>query len=195
MIMGQPTDSNSILEFLEGLVEQTIFKSRWLLAPLYMGLVLGLVLLLFRFVLELFHIIPLTVHGTIPQLVLGLLELVDMVLFGNLLLIVLFSGYSNFVSHINPAHASEDRPTWLDHVDFGNLKLKVIGSIVAISAISLLGAFIEIDKYTKENLAWKVGIHMVFVFSAILFAITEWIQKKTEAGDGHHSPDSGAEKT
>jgi uncharacterized protein (TIGR00645 family) len=174
-------DSNALLELLEGLLEKILFNSRWLLAPLYAGLVIGLVLLLFRFILELFHIIPLTVHGTVAQLVLGLLEMVDMVLFSNLILIVLFSGYTNFVSRINPAEESEDRPTWLDHVDFGSLKLKVIGSIVAISAIELLGAFVEIEKYTKENLAWKVGLHMVFVFSAVIFALTEWIQKKAES--------------
>ncbi|MBF0159852.1 MAG: TIGR00645 family protein [Magnetococcales bacterium] len=180
--MSQDPSANKSnwVDVVETTLELTLFNSRWLLAPLYVGLIIGLLLLLMRFVMELIHIIPMSVHGNLTQLVLGLLEMIDMVLFGNLILIVLLSGYSNFVSRLNAAEESEDRPDWLDHIDFGALKLKVVGSIVAISAIELLGTFVEIEKISKENLAWKIGLHMVFVLSGLLFAITELIQKKAE---------------
>jgi uncharacterized protein (TIGR00645 family) len=105
----------------------------------------------------------------------------------NLLIIIVFAGYENFVSRINTGD-HEDRPTWMGHVGFAELKMKLIGSIVAISGIELLKAFMHVEHMTNEQLAWKVGIHMTFVVSGVLFAVMDRItaEKKYshDASDG-----------
>jgi len=107
--------------------------------------------------------------------------LVDVALVANLLLIIIFAGYENFVSKINTGD-SEDRPDWMGHVSFSDLKLKVIGSIVAISGIELLKAFVNIEAYTNQQLGWKVGLHMAFVVSGVMFALMD---KLTSGKPGH----------
>ena len=109
---------------------------------------------------------------------LAVLTLVDMSLIANLLLIMVFSGYENFVSKINTA-GHEDRPEWMGKVNFSDLKIKVIASIVAISAIELLKAFVNIAAYPTEQLAWKVGIHVTLVFSGVMFALMDRIARGT----------------
>ncbi|MBF0135373.1 MAG: YqhA family protein [Magnetococcus sp. DMHC-1] len=178
--MEENKDGNKFLDFVESAIEDVIFRSRWLLAPLYLCLIFGLMALLAHTPHMLMNIVHAVMEGNSKKVSIDLLELVDMVLMSNLILIILMSGYTNFVSILNVAEASEDRPVWLDHVDFGTLKLKLIGSIVAISAIALLGDFMEIEKVDKNDLAWKFGLHMLFTFSGLFFAVTEWVMKNGE---------------
>ena len=165
-------------------IERMIFWSRWLLAPLYVGLIGVLVLLAVRFI---FTFATLVSHMDFEHLqenhtfVLDLLALLDLVLLGNLILIVLFAGYENFVSKIEAAESSVDRPHWMGTIDFSGLKIKLIGSLVAISVIELLKDFIELsnvaegEKVDYEHVFWRVAIHLTFVLSGVLFAVMDWI--------------------
>ena len=169
---------------IEHFIEVIIFRSRWLLAPFFLGLILGIVLLLIKFIQELIHLSMHVVTATEADIVIGILTLVDMSLVGSLLLMIIFSGYEIFVSKIDVAdHA--DRPEWMGKVDFGGLKLKVIGAIVAISAIDLLKTFVEIpDEPTAENTdmyLWKATFHMAFVLSGVIFAWMDRIASETKA--------------
>jgi len=131
-----------------------------------------MVLLLVKFAKEFFTLLPqvLTLDG--GQMMVSILTLVDVVLVANLLQIIVFAGYENFVSKIDTGD-HEDRPEWMGHVGFSDLKIKVIGSIVAISGIELLKVFVNTEAYTNEQIAWKVGLHMVFVVSGVLFALMD----------------------
>ncbi|MBM3554740.1 MAG: TIGR00645 family protein [Alphaproteobacteria bacterium] len=152
--------------------ERGLFNSRWLLAPFYFGLVGAIVLLLVKFIQELFHLVPKTLDMSENDLLLGVLTLVDLSLAANLLILVIFSGYENFVSKMDTGK-SEDRPSWMGKIDYGGLKLKLITSIVAISAIQVLKAFMNIGQVEREELAWMVGIHMVFVVSGVMLALMD----------------------
>ncbi len=159
---------------IERIIERGLFASRWLMAPIYIGLVLGLAMLVVSFSLELWHI-----ASSLPELkpndvVLALLALIDISLAGNLVLIVIFSGYENFVSKIDVGD-HEDQPDWKGQVDFASLKLKLIASIVAISGIHLLKVFMDIHKYTEDQILWMVVIHVVFVVSGVLLALMDKI--------------------
>lgn len=157
---------------LENALEKLIFGSRWLLAPFYLGLVIALGLLLFSFFREFLHFAPLVLRGTESDVIVSLLSLIDVVMVANLLIIIVFAGYENFVSRIDTG-GHEDRPSWMGHVGFAELKMKLIGSIVAISGIELLKAFMHVASLSNEQLAWKVGIHMTFVVSGVLFAVMD----------------------
>jgi len=167
---------------MEHFLEKLIFRSRWVMAPFYLGLVLSLVMLLIKFCQELIHVAPQVLDLNENQMILLVLSLIDMSLAGNLLLMVIFAGYENFVSKIDTGD-SEDRPDWMGKVDFSGLKLKLIASIVAISGIHLLKAFMNVESQNKENLAWMVGIHMVFVVSGVLLALMDRI---VEGPAPHH---------
>lgn len=167
-----------MLKKVELTLEKTIFSSRWILAPFYLGLVLGIILLLVKFVQKLWYMIAEVLISSEADVIVGILVLVDIALVASLLLIIIFSGYEIFVSKIDTGdHA--DRPAWMGKIDFSGLKLKVIGAIVAISVIDLLKSFMNIsDKITEvdaDTLMWKVIIHMTFVFSGLLFAIMDKI--------------------
>ena len=173
-----------VLDTIENTMETAIFNSRWLLAPFYLGLVISIALLFVKFVQELYHI---TIHVTSASehsVIIGILALVDMALVGSLLLMIVFSGYEIFVSKIDVAE-HKDRPDWMGKVDFSGLKLKVIGAIVAISAIDLLKTFMEIPAdLTAANSSmflWKVTIHMAFVVSGVLFALMDRISAETKS--------------
>jgi len=160
---------------IEHALESVIFASRWLLVPFYLGLVAALGFLAYSFLFEFYHFAELALGHSETDLLLGILGLIDMTLLGNLMILVIFSGYENFVSVINIAENSKDRPKWMGDVDFAGLKLKLIGSIVALSGINLLGAFLNLKEWSTEQLAWMVGIHMTFVVTAVLFAMSEKI--------------------
>jgi uncharacterized protein (TIGR00645 family) len=157
-----------------------MFRSRWIMAPFYVGLVLTLAVLLVKFVQELVLFAPTVLEVSEAKVILGVLTLIDLVLAGNLLLMVIFAGYENFVSKIDTGN-SEDRPDWMGKVDFSGLKLKLIGSIVAISGIHLLKAFMELKEIDKENLMWLVIIHMAFVISGVLFAVMDYLTARSHA--------------
>lgn len=175
---------NSSIGKLERALEFLLFASRWLLAPLYLGMIAALGLILMVFFRELFeqlaHATTLDAEGAI----LLALSLIDLSLTANLLLIVIFSGYENFVSRMHIAN-HEDRPSWMGTVDFSGLKLKLIASIVAISAIALLRAFLPLgDRAVPVEGArvfWMVTIHITFVVSGVLLALMDWIKSKSEA--------------
>ena len=157
---------------LEHILERFIFASRWLLAPLYVGLVGAMALLLFKFGKEFIALVGVSMNVGGPAVIVGVLSLVDIVLVANLLVLIVFAGYENFVSKIDTG-GHEDRPDWMGKVDFSDLKMKVIGSIVAISGIELLKAFINVGALTNDELAWKVSLHMAFVVSGVLFALMD----------------------
>ncbi|WP_353200946.1 YqhA family protein [Polynucleobacter sp.] len=157
----------------EVLIEKIIFRSRWILAGFYLLLVATLFLVAIKFVKEFAHFAMIFWYASEAEFVTGVLEIVDKTLLGNLLILIIFSGYENFVSVIGAAKNSTDRPKWMGGVDFAGLKLKLIGSIVALSGINLLAAFLEISTTNKENLGWMVGIHLTFVVTGLIFALSE----------------------
>ena len=165
---------------LDKYLEEGMFRSRWIMAPFYVGLVLTLLVLLAKFTQELVLFAPTVLEVSEAKVILGVLTLIDLVLAGNLLLMVIFAGYENFVSKIDTGN-SEDRPDWMGKVDFSGLKLKLIGSIVAISGIHLLKAFMDLKEIDKENLMWLVIIHMAFVISGVLFAVMDYLTARSHA--------------
>ena len=176
---------------VEKVLEAILFKSRWLLAPFYLGLVLSLLLLLGAFVAELIHVMPqlLNLAEIDPeQVILAVLSLIDLSLAGNLVVIVIFSGYENFVSKINTENA-EDRPSWMGTLDFSGLKMKLIGSIVAISAISLLRAFMTLSEDSsvldERKMFWMLILHLTFVGSGLMFAVMDYIGNRAEKPKEH----------
>jgi len=176
---------------VEKVLEAILFKSRWLLAPFYVGLVLSLLLLLGAFIAELAHFMPqlLDLANIDPeQVILAVLSLIDLSLAGNLVVIVIFSGYENFVSKINTENA-EDRPSWMGTLDFSGLKMKLIGSIVAISAISLLRAFMTLTEdgavLDERKLLWMLILHLTFVGSGLMFAAMDYIGNRAEKPKEH----------
>ena len=163
---------------VEGLLEKTIFASRWILAPFYLGLSLSLLVLLYEFIHEIIDFIKI-VHSTdIAGVLLFILSLVDISLAGNLLIIVIFSGYEHFVSKIDVKN-HEDKPDWMGTVDFTDLKIKLISSIVAISGIHLLKVFMNINNYDKDKIILYVVVHLSFVISGVLLALMDYIMSKS----------------
>ncbi|MGD9917725.1 MAG: TIGR00645 family protein [Paenirhodobacter sp.] len=159
---------------MEKAIERVLFASRWLMAPMYLGLVGALAILLWAFLVELWHF-ALALPGIgVDEAVMGALALIDLSLAANLLVIVIFSGYENFVSKMN-TNGHEDRPDWQDEVDFSALKLKLVASIVAISGIHLLKVFMNLSAYSDDKIRWMVTIHLVFVVSGVLLAAMDWI--------------------
>ena len=174
---------------LERGLEMLLFRSRWLMAPFYIGMVVALIMLLAAFVEELMHALPDIFHTDPEHVILTVLSLIDLSLAGNLVVIVIFSGYENFVSKINTDNA-EDRPSWMGTLDFSGLKMKLIGSIVAISAISLLRAFMELTDRAlaldAERLRWMLILHLAFVISGLLFAAMDWVGNRAEKPKEEH---------
>ena len=172
-----------MIERIEKVLEATIFKSRWALAPFYLGLVLGVFLLLVKFVQELWHMTTHVLSASEADVIVGILALVDMSLVGSLLLMIIFSGDELFISKFDTGD-NKDRPDWMGKVDFSGLKLKVIGAIVAISAIDLLKSFMDIPGNMTDadvnSLKWKVIIHMAFVLSGVLFAVMDKVAGDTK---------------
>jgi uncharacterized protein (TIGR00645 family) len=159
---------------IERTLERGLFASRWLMAPFYVGLVVGLLVLLVKFMQELLHFVEGVFVATESQVILGVLSLIDLSLTANLVLLVIFSGYENFVSRME--HIShQERPEWMGKIDFSGLKLKLIASIVAISAIQLLKAFMDVGAASDRDLWWMTVVHGVFVASGILLAMSDWI--------------------
>jgi uncharacterized protein (TIGR00645 family) len=168
-----PYRPNPKLKRLESAFESVIFNSRWLMAPFYFGLVVSLAVLLLKFCMVLWEFILHAPGSKESDIILGVLGLIDISLTGNLILIVVFSGYENFVSKIDPA-GHPDWPDWMTKVYFGGLKQKLLASIVAISAIQVLKAFMNIDTlFDTSKLAWLVGIHLAFVVSAFVLGVSD----------------------
>ncbi|MBE2275673.1 MAG: TIGR00645 family protein [Rhodobacteraceae bacterium] len=164
--------------------ERILFASRWLMAPMYLGLVAGLGMLVFIFLRDLGYYLPKLLAMKSDDAILVALTLIDLTLAANLVLIVMFSGYENFVSKFD-FDAGEERLNWMGKVDFGGLKMKLIASIVAISGIHLLKRFMEIrdidgaTAFGATELKWLVIIHLTFVVSGVLMALMDWLQAKS----------------
>ncbi len=179
MTQGQSkTSPTSAARRLELVMEHLMFSSRWLLAPLYLGLLLGLIILVLKFFQEFWHLASTISDASLQETTIGILEILDITLLGNLILIVIFSGYENFVSKITIASESEDRPSWMGKVDFSGLKIKLIGSLVAISVIQLLAIFLDPEMIEPDQVVWMIAIHLTFVISGVLFAVMDFIADK-----------------
>jgi len=162
---------------MERAIEKALYASRWLLAPSYLGLSIALLLLGFKFFEELVHVVPMLLTISESDLVLKILQFVDIALVGGLLVMVMFSGYENFVSSIDIG-AEEEKLGWLGNLDSSSLKQKVAASIVAISSIHLLQAFLNVNNFDNEKLKWLVIIHMTFVLSALGMVIMDRMSTK-----------------
>jgi len=160
----------------ERVIENLLYASRWMLAPIYLGLSTGLVLLGIKFFEEVLHAMPSVLALKETELVLLILSLVDMALVGGLLVMVMLSGYENFISSIDIKDGQE-KLAWLGKLDSGSLKQKVAASIVAISSIHLLQAFMNAQRISNDKLMWYVIIHLTFVLSALGMAYVDKMNK------------------
>ncbi|MDD5269186.1 MAG: TIGR00645 family protein [Methylococcales bacterium] len=163
-------------EKIEKSLERMMYASRWLLAPIYMGLSLALFALSVKFFQELFHFLPHILEVGESDLTLIILNLIDLSLVGSLIVIVMFSGYENFVSQMNICDSAE-KLDWLGEHDYGSLKMKVAASIVAISSIRLLKIFMNIHETANDKLMWYVIIHLTLVISALLMGYLDKMSK------------------
>ena len=155
-------------------IERVLFASRWILVPFYLGLAASLLVLMIKFLQEFHHIALRAIAGDEAEVLLGVLSLVDLALTASLIVIVIFSGYENFVSRIDPTE-HESWPAWMGSIDFTGLKLKLLSSIVAISGVHLLKQFMAVKTVSDRELMWYVGIHLTFVVSNILLALSDRI--------------------
>lgn len=157
---------------MERLIETLLYRSRWLLVPIYAGLAVLMLFLVIVFISDLVHLAPKILALSEKDAILAALSLIDLALVSSLVIMVVISGYENFVSRIE-LEEGEERLAWVGKLDSGTLKLKVASSIVAISSVHLLKAFMNIDAIPSEKLMWLVIIHMTFVFSALLMSVIE----------------------
>lgn len=164
---------------IQGVIERILFASRWLLAPFYLALVACLFFLLVKGMQETWYLASKLPDAREVDVILGVLKLVDLALTGSLIVIVIFSGYENFVSKID-VRDHDDWPEWMAKIDFSGLKLKLLSSIVAISGIQLLKNFMDISELSDRELGWAVGIHITFVVSGLFLAYTDKV-----AGEKH----------
>ncbi len=169
----------------EGRFVLFLFASRWLMAPMYLGLVVSLAILTIIFVRETAEVLPHVLEMSADEGILSILSLIDLSLAANLMLIVIFSGYENFVSKMD-LEDSTDRPSWMGKVDFSGLKLKLIASIVAISGIHLLKVFMELGHpsdhpISLDTLRYMVIVHLAFVVSGVLLALMDWLTARSNA--------------
>jgi uncharacterized protein (TIGR00645 family) len=150
-----------------------IFLSRWLQAPLYLGLIIAQGVYVYRFMLELWHLLHDAPTLAETQIMLSVLALIDVVMIANLLIMVIIGGYETFVSRLNLA-GHPDQPEWLSHVNAGVLKVKLATALIGISSIHLLKTFINVEQHSDKMVFWQVMIHLAFVASAVFLA---WIER------------------
>ncbi|MGO2712739.1 TIGR00645 family protein [Pseudomonas helleri] len=161
---------------MERFIENAMYASRWILAPIYFGLSLGLLALALKFFQEVFHVIPNVFALTESDLILVILSLIDMALVGGLLVMVMISGYENFISQLD-IDTNKEKLSWLGTMDSTSLKMKVAASIVAISSIHLLRVFMDARNIETQYLMWYVIIHMTFVVSAFAMGYLDKLTK------------------
>lgn len=161
---------------MERLIENIMYSARWILAPIYLGLSLALLLLGVKFFQELIHVAPTILNIAEADLVLLVLSLIDLALVGGLLVMVMISGYENFVSQLDVGE-DQEKLSWLGKVDSATLKSKVAASIVAISSIHLLKVFMNAQNIDNDKLLWYVVIHLTFVASAFGMGYLDKITK------------------
>jgi uncharacterized protein (TIGR00645 family) len=155
------------------MLSNAIFLSRWLQAPLYLGLIVAQAVYVYRFMVELWHLIAKTTSIGETEIMLVVLGLIDVVMIANLLIMVIIGGYETFVSRLN-LKGHPDQPEWLSHVNAGVLKVKLATALIGISSIHLLKTFIGAANYSDRIILWQIVIHCTFVLSALILA---WIDK------------------
>lgn len=160
------------------LISQLIFLGRWLQAPLYLGLLLILTAYAYRFITELFHLMGHINTADNTQIMLGVLDLIDVVMIANLLIMVIMGGYETFVSRLN-LNNHPDQPEWLDHIDAGAMKIKLALALIGISSIHLLRTFIDPSKQAFDSVLWQVVIHLTLLVSALAIAYTNKLLSQT----------------
>jgi len=172
-------DKISGLKNVERLIERSMYAMRWIMAPIYLGMGLALLTLGLKFFKELFSFMPSVFSSSDSEVILNLLTLIDLTLIGNLILIVMFTGYENFVSSLDLCDTTE-KLDWLGTHDFGSLKTKVAASIVAISSIHLLKVFMNLQDHQGDKLLWYLGFHLTFVVSAVLMGYQDRSSKQSK---------------
>src|SRR5664279_3399222 len=173
MSMQPPAPHNLV----ERTIQRVVFTSRWLLAPIYAGLSVGLLVLLVKFGQRTFDLVSHTLSTSGENIIVGVLGLIDLALMGGLLVIVMFAGYENFVSKLD-AEGIDDKPSWMGEVGFSELKLKLMASIIAISAIRLLEYFMNLKDTPDREMAWGIGLHITFVVSGMILAVMDRLSAK-----------------
>jgi uncharacterized protein (TIGR00645 family) len=148
-----------------------IFLGRWLQAPLYIGLIVVLGVYVYKFLIDLWHILMVVTSVKDTELMLSVLDLIDVVMIANLLIMVIFGGYETFVSRLNLA-GHPDHPEWLGEVDAGTMKIKLALSLIGISSIHLIRTFIDPSQQSFDAVMWQVTIHITLIISAIAIAFT-----------------------
>lgn len=170
-------EKSHLVKGIENAIEAVIFSSRWLQLPIYVGLIGGTMLYVYKFFMELVHLAQHVSEMTEIEVMLAVLGLVDISMVMNLLVIVIIGGYTIFTSRIDFGE-TEDRPQWLDNIDAGVLKIKLATSLASISGVHLLKTFIDIhsaaDKDSYEGVVIEIIIHIVFIISALLLA---WVER------------------
>lgn len=167
---------------LENGIEAIIFGSRWIQAPMYLGLIVGSLVYEYKFLKELYHMVHEAETMTEEAVMLGVLTLVDMIMVANLIFMVVLGGYAIFVSHLELDN-HPDRPEWLDKTNAASLKIKLASSLVGVSGVHLLKAFINLEEaHDYTVVQWQVIIHVVFLFSALMLSLSE----RVLYGQSHH---------
>lgn len=165
-------------------LSQLIFATRWLQAPLYLGLVIALIAYVYRFAIELFELVKHVASFDNSQIMLNVLNLIDVVMIANLLIMVIVGGYDTFVSHLHLRN-HPDSPDWLDEVNAGSMKIKLAIALVAISSIHLLATFIDPAQLTDMAIMWQVVIHLTLVISAVALAFTTKLMGHSKKSEKH----------
>jgi len=161
---------------IERAIERIMYASRWILAPVYLGMSVALLAISVKFFQEIIHFVPHILEIDEANLTLKLLTLIDLTLVGSLVIIVMFSGYENFVSQMDIGLSTE-KLGWLGTHDYGSLKIKLASSIVAISSIHLLKVFMNIQATDNDKILWYVAVHLTLVISALLMGFLDKISK------------------
>ena len=170
--------NNAVREISLSMMGQIIFWSRWLQAPLYLGLIIAQGVYVYHFMIELVHLVSIANKIGEAEIMLIVLGLIDVVMIANLLIMVIIGGYETFVSRLN-LKEHPDQPEWLSHVNAATMKIKLSMALIGISSIHLLKTFINAENMTEVTIKWQVIIHVVFILSAIAMAYTDRIMTKT----------------
>ncbi len=166
---------------VEKLIERFIFFSRWFQLPVYVGLVFACVLYVLKFIKQLWYLTAGFAQMTENEIMLSVLTLIDISMVVNLLVVVFIGGYCTFIDFDD----HEDKPDWLSKINASSLKIKLIISLVSISGVHLLKTFIDINNITLQNALLQIGIHLVFIFSALILAYTDKIMHSTDSSNSH----------
>ena len=176
-----PLYSNPAEKYLAAMV----FSSRWLQAPLYIGLIVAQFIYVIQFLRELVHLVASIDHIQENEIMLIVLGLIDVVMISNLLIMVIIGGYETFVSRLRMEH-HPDRPEWLSYVNANTMKVKLAMALIGISSIHLLRSFINVENMAKEDVMWQAILHGMFLVSAVAMAAVSQMSARVTLLEGHH---------